>query len=199
MGVVAARVRPAADGSVEEVEVLAEGGKAPAQVVADVKSFLFARFGLSVDPERIRVARVQEARAMGIPGFRAQVARIGVHRRSGDVEVEVGLRRGPDLHVGRAAAPRVRAFLPRLAAAAALQAAQAAAGAGEVWEVKDITRLELAGIPALVVAVRCGGEGRKGLLLGTSVIDGDELEAATRAVLDAVNRRLATKLSQSSR
>jgi len=30
--------------------------------------------------------------------------------------------------------------------------------------------------------------------LGTSVIDGDELEAATRAVLDAVNRRLVRKV-----
>lgn len=191
VGVLAAHVRLAADGSVEEVEVLAEGSKAPVQVAGDVKSFLFARFGQSIDPQRIHVAKVATAQGMGIRELRLRIAGIGVRHHDEGVEVEVSLREGPRLHVGRARAPRARAALPHLAATATLDAARRVLGVRGAWEVEDVTRVELAGVSALVVAVRYAGRSQEGLLLGTSVIGADELEAGTRAVLDAINRRFA--------
>ena len=190
VGVVAARVRLAEDGSVEEVEVLAEGPRAPSQVVGDVKSLLYTRFGLAVDPECVVVARVAAGAGMKIREPRLRIARVGIRRDGDQVEVEVGLRQGQRLHVGRAAASRARASLPWLSAAATLNAARSILGGPGAWEVDDVTGVEVAGVRALVVAVRCAGGRRDGLLLGTSVILDGELEAGPRAVLDAINRRL---------
>ncbi|HEX6989790.1 MAG TPA: hypothetical protein VF282_10030 [Bacillota bacterium] len=192
VGVLAARVRMGADAAVEEVEVLAEGTKAPVQVAHDVKSLLFTRFGLSVDPERITVAKLAAADEMGLREVRLRIARLVVRHHDGQVEVEVGLREGSRLSTGRAAAPRARATVPWLVARATLDAAQAALCLGDRWRVEDVARVELAGVPAIVVAVRNAGGGRETLLLGASAIGKDELEAGARAVLDAINRRFVT-------
>ena len=189
LGVLAARVRMAPDGTIAEVDVLAEGNKAPAQIAADVKSFLFARFGLVVDLDRITVARVAAADEMGLREVRLRIAGFNVRHHDDEVQVEVGLREGARLHVGRAAAPRVRATVAWLAAQATLEAAQAALGVRGGWRIEDVTRVELAGARAMVVAVRHLGGDQEVLLLGTSLIGTDELEAGARAVLDAINRR----------
>lgn len=192
VGVLAARIRMGPGDAIDEIEILAEGSKAPIQVVGDVKSLLFARFGINVDPDRITVAKIEAGDEMGLRTVRLRISRIDVRHAEGEMQVEVVLSEGGRQHVGRAAAARLRATSYWLGAAAALNAVEAALGRRGGLRLQDATQVELAGERAVVVAIRQVRDDAEVTLLGVSLVLHSELEAGVRAALDAVNRRFGS-------
>lgn len=210
-GVRAASVVTGPDAVPTEVHVLASPGKPAKQVVRDVQSLALARYDIDIDHRIVSVVQieddsvgvdrppVQDAPATAAaPGDepdvdevpRPAVTAISVRTSGAEAEAVVVLSFAGDSFQGTATGPAAAQHRPRLVAQATLAALGTLLGVPA--EVDSATLVDAgASIVALVVLTvtvpRLGAQS----VSGSAVLRGDEADAVTRAVLDALNRRLA--------
>ena len=182
-------VRIAGQGdTVREVHVLGAPDKSAKQVVRDVQTLALARFGINIDRRVISVVQIGPDR-MGVEDDRPAI--MGIHEipEGTRTTVAVTLRWHNEEFVGTATGPAAPSARLRLVGEAALRAV-------EDIIVDDALALDAIGEPAigmrsLVVAIVVStGERGEEVAIGSALSHGDTSEAAVRAVLDALNRRI---------
>lgn len=183
-------VRVAADRDVvREVHVLASPDKAPKQVVRDVQTLALARFGVSIDRRAISVVQIGPE-AISLDDDRPVL--MGVHEipEGARTTVAVTLRWHTEEYVGTATGPAAPSARLRLVGEASLRAVEDILG-------DDALALDSIGAPGIgmrtvivAVVVATGTRGEE-VSVGSALSTGDDSEAAVRAVLDALNRRIS--------
>jgi hypothetical protein len=167
---------------IREVHVLAAPDKAAKQVVRDVQTLVLARFGIDLDRRIISVVQISPDR---IRTEEDRPAIIGVHEipEGARTTVAVTLRWHGEEYAGTATARL------RLVGEAALRAVERIVG-------DEALALDAVGAPAVgmrrvmvAVVVGTGPHGEE-ISVGSALSQGDDGEAAVRAVLDALNRRI---------
>lgn len=194
-GVRAARVVTTTGGRISEIHLVAEGGKAPKQLVRDVQTIALAKFDLRIDHRIVSVVHFgDDPIPVRTPPSRPDLATLswttdGV-RTTCRVEVDT-----PDgLVMGEAAGGATSRSRPRLAAAATLDALHNAkvVDVDTTLDVADVLLTDLSERRvALVMLVRLRDAAEE-LLLGSALVRSDEPEAVARATLNAFNHRLGT-------
>jgi hypothetical protein len=176
-------------GEIREVHVLAAPEKAAKQVVRDVQTLALARFGITIDRRAISVVQI------GPEQIRTEEDRpaiIGVHEipEGPRTTVVVTLRWHAEEYAGTAAGPAAPSARLRLVGEAALRAV-------EQIIVDEALALDAVGAPGIgmrkvivAVVVSTGPHGED-VVVGSAISEGDDSEAAVRAVLDALNRRIS--------
>jgi hypothetical protein len=177
-----------AEGRIDEVHVLASPVKAPKQVVRDVQTVALARYGISIDRSAISVVQIG-------PGTIAsdddRPAIMGVHEAPDGTRTTVTVTLGwhGEEYIGSAVGPAAASARLRLVGEAALRAIEQLLGG-------DALALDAIGHPAIgmrsavvAVVVATGSRGEE-VSVGSALSAGDDSEAAVRAVLDALNRRI---------
>jgi hypothetical protein len=182
-------VRVSGDRSrVREVHVLAAPDKAAKQVVRDVQTLALARFGIDLDRRVISVVQIADD-LIRVEDDRPAI--IGVHEipEGTRTTVAVTLRWHNDEYVGTATGPAAPSARLRLVGEATLRASEAIVA-------EDALALDAIGAPGIgmrtviiAVVVSTGTRGEE-VSVGSALSSGDDSEAAVRAVLDAVNRRI---------
>lgn len=186
-------------GRIAEVHVIAAPEKAAKQVVRDVQSLAMARYGTQIDRRVISVVQITPDKRLG-SASRDQVARAALLDLSEEpagtrTTLKVTLRYDDADHTGTATGPAVASARLRLIGEATINAVE------QTFDhMMPIALDSIAGMPvgsqrvvaAVVVSAAVGG--REDLSVGSALSTGDDGEAAVKAVLDALNRRLA-KLS----
>ncbi|MBO2522091.1 MAG: hypothetical protein CW345_09905 [Firmicutes bacterium] len=189
-GVVASRV-VTKDGAISEVHVLAHTGRSAKQIVRDVESVCAAQFGITLDHRKVSVAVIHSPEKAERPPLRRPVisgVRVETGGRRTRVHVTLGV--GDAVYEGSAESIGGAAHRVKVAAAAALDALQRYVGDGCRFELDDLVPFHLGGWDgylAGVVMVSAFGEEH---LVGSALVKIDPLDAAIRAALDAVNRRI---------
>jgi len=188
-GVVANRVVPDDKGGLSEIHVMASTKRAPKQIVRDIESLLFVKFGFRVDYRKISLVQLGEEQILPLGLSRLKL--ISVHCKAGTVgaeaEVQIGSPEG--LHVGSAEGEGIGEA--ELVAQATLNALQQVVGAKAELALQGVERFALGGRKIIVVQISYLFPAGEEILLGVSFIGGEgEIEASARAALDAVNRRL---------
>lgn len=118
------------------------------------------------------------------------ILRVDELTEEGRAEVSVALEWDGEEYVGEAVGEPAASQRPLLVVVAALRAMAAIAGESADFRPADVALIDAGGVPVAMVVVEDPEAARP--LVGTSVIEGDNHQiAAARAVLDAVNRRLA--------
>jgi hypothetical protein len=183
-------VRVAGKGSeVREVHVLAAPDKAAKQVVRDVQTLALARFGITLDRRVISVVHIGPERIS--VGEEDRPAIMGVHEipEGARTTVVVTLRWHGEEYVGTATGPAAPSARLRLVGEAALRAVEDIIG-------DEALALDAVGAPGIgmrkvivAVVVSTGTIGEE-VAVGSALSHGDDSEAAVRAVLDALNRRI---------
>lgn len=194
-GMVAVRLVPGFDRPVDELHALVVEDRSPKQVVRDVQSMLYTRFDLSIDHRVISVVQLAEddplANVEDATTPRVALTRVSITQSSADASVTVVVTDSDGVeHVGTVSSEVTAAGQRMAAGAATIQAVDAV--------IAPATSLTLAGLDQ----VRCGGtdvmlsviEVRAArtmlTLTGSAVVRRGEIDAAARAVLDALNRVL---------
>lgn len=188
-GVVANRVVPGDKGDLSEIHVMASTKRAPKQIVRDIESLLFVKFGFRVDYRKISLVQLGEEQILPLGLSRLKL--ISVHSQPGPVsaEAEVQIRSPEGLHVGLAEGEGVGEA--ELVAQATINALQQVVGAKSELALQGVQRFDLGERKIIVVQVSSLFPAGEETLLGVSFIGGEgEGEASARAALDAVNRRL---------
>lgn len=188
-------VRIVGDGEkVAEVHILAAPSKPPKQVVRDVQSLAMARYGANIDRRVISVV---------------QLAADALRNRTLERPALVGIREEPEGnrttmfvtlgwqngdHVGTATGPSAGSAKLRMIGEATLDALENIFIDPPPLSL-DTIGTSAVGMRTVVIAVVVGvTEREEELAVGSALSHGDDGDAAVRAVLDALNRRLPALL-----
>jgi hypothetical protein len=208
-GIRAASVVTSADARPTEVHVLAVPGKTPKQVVRDVQSVAMAQYDLDIDhrivsvvqiaddvevaggPESVAVSAEPATSAGGEDtGPRPALTSITVRRHEGESEVLVALAVGGAVFSGRAIGPALAAHQPRIVAEATLSALTELLGIPALVESAEVVPVGRRDVAVTVLTVTIPRLGEQ-VLCGSALVRDNVEDAVSRAVLAAVNRRLA--------
>ena len=178
----------------QEIHILATGDKPAKQLVRDVQSLAAAAYDLSIDH---RIVSVVETHENGGPQ-QAEAPRVVLNwlmmaSQGESGRIDVGLRWPTGETAGGAQASSAnRETRARAAAEAVAQALETT-----LLERKATVEIDSVGLPrvgstdAVLVKALFREKGSVTVLLGSALIEDDVASAAARALLDAVNRKLA--------
>lgn len=190
-GVVSARIRVRED---EAWEVHALVTEDTDSVRAQIRSALFAGFGVELDLDRINLVEV--AREGEPVGNRILFHSVNVYREGNRAEAQVELRRDGASFIGTASGPPIRHGLPRMVARATLEAIRQIAGEDLALELLAVELRRLGG-RRLVLSHLVLLRGREEThLTGSVLVTQDPYEAVVFSLLDALNRVIPTLESE---
>lgn len=187
-GVSSAGVVLNAAGEIAEIHILALPSRRPKQIVRDVESLLFVQFGIRVDYRRISLVQP------GPGGMAASPTRLrfisAVSCPESESQVQVTLRCGEERYEGVGARSGELGASARAAAEATLSAVQKALGRPVQLTAHEAQMVSADGQQVCLVVVRALTPHGEEHLTGSCIVTQDVLEAAAKAALDAINRRL---------
>jgi hypothetical protein len=192
-GVVSARVEASPDGDVEEVHVVARGGRKAKEIVRDVETLLKAKFDLEIDHRKISVARLGDPSKVAAqpetpPRMNFRGVSLHLSRDGGEAEVEI--LNGEQRCVGKATCRGPESAWSRLVAQAALDALSQILPAESFLELLDLTDITVAERDTVMVSIRFRRQRYSIDLMGCAAVEGDMQRSVVYAVLHAVNRFL---------
>jgi len=189
-GVTSAGVILDADGEIAEIHILASPFRRPKQIVRDTESLLFVQFGIRVDYRRISLVQVGSGEAAT---SRVRLRFISaVPCPEAEAQVQVTLRCGDERYEGTSSAGscELSGQSARAAADATLSAVQKALGRAVQLTAHEAQTVAADGQQVCLVIVRALTPRGEEHLTGSCMVAKSVFEAAAKATLDAINRRL---------
>lgn len=198
-GVLSCRVVLDQDGRISEVHILARRTRSAKQIVRDVESICQAQFGVAVDHKCISVAQIDDQENAVSPTSRLTPQGIHVSSSGSNLEVKVELV-GADgvAYEGVAGGAQSNVNRLRLVAMAALFAVEEYLRGLCNFILDDVVAFSIGRFEGVLVGITLvTDQGEEGLV-GSALVRRDTSEAVVKAVLNAVNRRVALINTQAS-
>lgn len=190
--VISARIVANETGEITEVHVLAGPNRGPKQVVRDIESAFMAQFGVQLDHKRISVAQLQDDDDRKIDvGLRPRLISVSLKTLSRHTESQVQLEIGDMNFEGNASGPTSTGNKLRIVMVATIKALEAYLKGTCSLVADNLAVVRLGDLQAVVVSVSLLTNLGEEKLVGTALVRNDDREAAVKATLSAVNRRLA--------
>ena len=191
-GVIRSTVVLGGDGRIAEVHVIAAPDRSPKRVVRDVESLLAARFGVRIDYRKISLVQLDPEDDTDSP-LRLCYADA---RLSGG-RITVVLKDDLRDYTGSGACPpdAVESVMVAATAEATLDAVQQAIAGTVRLKGRDAQVVDTQGDRVCLQIIEASTSRGEERLSGTCIVAGDMREAACKATLDALNRRIPAWLS----
>lgn len=214
-GIRAVSVVTGPDAVPTEIHVVASRSKGAKQVVRDVQSMALAAHDVDIDHRIVSVVqfddgddvlsappaviRLPDARMPGAPAeasvgadalARPSIASISIRTAGAEADASVVVSSDGASFEGRSIGPSSMSHRHTLVARATLDAVGELLGLPAEIEVATVTAMGSRFMAACVIQVAVPRVGEL-VLTGSALVRGDEADAVARAVLDALNRRLA--------
>ena len=174
---------------VREVHVLGDPGKPAKQIVRDVQTLAMARFGTNIDRRVISVVQLN-ADERPADAERPNLIRINESPNGSRTTITVTLGWQGHEHSGDAGGPSTGSARLRIVGEATLAAIEALTDGAAPLALDSIGAAAIGMRQVMVAVVVSAIAGEERVVVGSALSAGDEAEAAVRAVLDALNRRL---------
>jgi hypothetical protein len=196
-GVGSVRVVLDEQGEIGGIHALADASRQPKQVVHDFETVLLTKFGIDLDHRRISIAQIGDEPTKEIgPMPRLVIRGLELRSQAGMISIRVELADPAQSCTGTAEGPSSVTNRLRLVALATLDAVRGFTGGLVHYVLEDVRLERVARRDVVVVCVTLVGRRGEETLLGTCKAGRDESEAAIRATLAALNRRLGKLMSQ---
>ncbi len=205
-GIRAVSVVTGPDSVPTEIHIVANRSKGAKQVVRDVQSLALAAHGIDIDhrivsvvqfddgadnaPAVIRLPDTPEHTASSESVARPLIASISIRTAGSEADASVVVSTGDDSYEGRSIGPSTMSHRHTLVARATLDAVGELLGLPAEIEFATVTPMGTRRMAACVIQVAVPRVGEL-VLTGSALVRNDEADAVARAVLDALNRRLA--------
>lgn len=188
-GVISARVLTTGT-EIDEIHVLAPLDRTPKKIVRNIESLLLVTFGIRVDHRRISVVQTERKQTAEPMVARLRIEAIENltppdHRHG----VRVRVRAAETIITGMGYAREDESEL-HSSSRAVISAIEQMLNTAGVLALDHLQVLELRDRKVVIVIVNWLFSGQEELLAGASVARDDLVEAAARATLDAMNRKL---------
>lgn len=186
-------------GNLEAIHVLVGSERHPKRVVRDIETVLAAHADIRVDRRCISVAQLNNEQSHESDRLVLDTVQMKMQGDRADIVIEL-IHRG-ERYTGQSTGPNLPRQRLRTVGLATLQAVARATQQEFEFALDDITAVEIGeqqrAVIALVSALSLQQPG--GLFIGCAYIRRDEVEAAARATLAALNRKLEIYLEPSPR
>jgi hypothetical protein len=206
-GIRAVSVVTGPDSVPTEIHIVANRSKGAKQVVRDVQSLALAAHGIDIDhrivsvvqfddgednaPAVIRLPETPSSEGMSTESVpRPVIASISIRTAGSEADASVVVSTGDDAYEGRSIGPSTMSHRHTLVARATLDAVGELLGLPAEIEFATVTPMGTRRMAACVIQVAVPRVGEL-VLTGSALVRNDEADAVARAVLDALNRRLA--------
>ena len=211
-GIRAASVVTGPDAVPTEIHIVAGRAKGAKQVVRDVQSVAMAGYDIDIDHRIVSVVQfdddIDANNSDGAPAVirlpdapatdaahvdlapRPLIASITVRTAGTEADASVVVRTGDASYDGRSIGPSTMSHRHTLIARATLDAVSELLGLPAEVEFVLVSTMGARRMAACVIQVAVPGIGEL-VLTGSALVRSDEADAVARAVLDALNRRLA--------
>jgi hypothetical protein len=211
-GIRAASVVTGPDAVPTEIHIVASRSKGAKQVVRDVQSLAMASYDIDIDhrivsvvqfdddidglqsnddlPTVIRLPDPSPATTAADILPRPVIAAITIRTAGAEADASVVVRTGDAHYDGRSIGPSTMSHRHTLIARATLDAISELLGLPAEVEFVTVSTMGTRRMAACVIQVAVPGIGEL-VLTGSALVRSDEADAVARAVLDALNRRLA--------
>ena len=190
-GVLSARIR-ARDDEPWEVHAMVAEDAGPLR--AQIRSALFAGYGIDLDLDRIHLVEI--ASEVDAGGDRILFHSVNVYREGSRAEAQVELRRDGATFIGTAGGPAIRHGIARMVARATLGALRQIVGEELALELLALESRRLAGRRLMLSHLVLLRGREETHLTGSVLVTQDPFEAVVFSLLDAVNRVLPTLESE---
>jgi hypothetical protein len=211
-GIRAVSVVTGPDAVPTEIHIVASRGKGAKQVVRDVQSLAMASYDIDIDHRIVSVVQFDDdidvvsgelstvirlpetsnqlaaAQADIVP--RPVIAAITTRTAGAEADASVVVKTGDTSYDGRSIGPSTMSHRHALIARATLDALSELLGLPAEVEFVTVSTMGTRRMAACVIQVAVPGIGEL-VLTGSALVRSDEADAVARAVLDALNRRLA--------
>jgi hypothetical protein len=211
-GIRAVSVVTGPDAVPTEIHIVASRGKGAKQVVRDVQSLAMASYDIDIDHRIVSVVQFDDdidvvsgelstvirlpetsnqlaaAQADIVP--RPVIAAITTRTAGAEADASVVVKTGDTSYDGRSIGPSTMSHRHTLIARATLDALSELLGLPAEVEFVTVSTMGTRRMAACVIQVAVPGIGEL-VLTGSALVRSDEADAVARAVLDALNRRLA--------
>lgn len=195
-GVVSVKILTDSSGQVSEVHVLAASDRSPKQVVRDIESVFLVRYGIEIDHKKISVAQLSDKESFrgythnGNGYNRPRISGVTMLSVGRMVEAKVLLQIGQDHFEGSAAGPGTTGNRLRLVSQATLMSLEKCLEGAGNFLTEDVSVITVSGCQAVISSVTLMTNSGEERLIGAAFVNNDEREAAVKATLSAINRRL---------
>ena len=178
---------------ITEIHIIAASDKPSKQVARDVQSLAMARFGLPIDHRVISVVQISPQQLDLATAARAALRSINESPNGTRTTIEVTLRHDNEEHTGTATGPAVASARLRLIGDATIDAIERTFDTVPPIALDSITKSQVGARDVIVAVVATAGDrGAEDLNVGSALSPGSIDDAAVKAVLNALNRRLAS-------
>lgn len=183
-GITAARVL-SSDSDIDEIHIIAPSQRHPKKIVRDIESLLLVRFGIRIDHRRISVVQSENVQITYPTSARPLIRRVAQQADAISVDVQAGDQvirgsfpiRENDSPIECTSRALINAIEQMLNTPGLL-----ALDSAQVTTMHDQT--------IVLTLLRWSFAGQQEILVGATIARDDVLDAAARATLDAINRRL---------
>jgi hypothetical protein len=178
---------------IEEIHVLAEETRSPKQIVRDIETLFRVEYGLDLDHKKISVVQLRKEQR-NMSDKRLKFSAINLSMQGNRMEALVELTSAQKSCKGQKTGVLSRINRLRVTAEAALQAACGFLPEDCTVVLDDINIFSLGGKSIVCVVVTMVRGTQEDSLAGCALVSQDEKEAAVRAALSAINRKLSTDI-----
>jgi hypothetical protein len=212
-GIRAASVVTGPDAVPTEIHIVASRSKGAKQVVRDVQSLAMATYDIDIDHRIVSVVQFDDGidgliegqrlpAVITLPELQPQqpsepdilprpvIASISIRTAGAEADASVVVKTGNASYDGRSIGPSTMSHRHTLIARATLDAVTELLGLPSEVEFVTVSTMGTRRMAACVIQVAVPGIGEL-VLTGSALVRSDEADAVARAVLDALNRRLA--------
>jgi hypothetical protein len=207
-GIRAVSVVTGPDAIPTEIHIVASRNKGAKQVVRDVQSLAMASYDLDIDHRIVSVVQFDDGLDDGLPAIitlpdagqltqqaadimaRPVIASISIRTAEAEADASVTVRAGGASYEGRSIGPSTMSHRHTLIARATLDALSELLAIPSEIEFVTVSTMGTRRMAACVIQVAVPGLGEL-VLTGSALVRSDDADAVARAVLDALNRRLA--------
>ncbi len=189
-GVYAARVVYDPEHEVSEVHLVTSTERPPKSLVRDIETLVFVKHGVKIDYRKVSLVQLAEADLRRLPVARPEIRRV-VEENLGDLRrVGVEIQGAGRVVRGEATERADNPTAFHTAARATISCIEQLVGQQMDVRLDHAASLRLENREIAIVVLTCLVEDREESFVGASFVGTRQSEAAARATLDALNRRI---------
>ncbi len=198
-GIYASCVILDADRNLNEVHIVASDTRRPKQIVRDVETLLFVKHRIKIDYRKVSLVQLPDEKLLRIPVARPEIHEVTERVHGDEKHVQIVIQGAGKIAAGEAV-ERIDNPAPfRTAAKATITAIEKLLDRRIAVRLDDTATFRFGVREVLLVIVTCQIEDREETFVGASFVGARPFEAAARATLDALNRRIYNLTLQSPR
>ncbi len=173
-----------------EIHVLASTARAPKQLVRDIETIVYVKHGIRIDYRKISLVQLAEEDLLRLPVTRPEIRQIVEEDLGEQRRVRVEIQGGGHVVRGEACERADHPTTLQTAARATLSCIEQLVGHHMDVRLENATTLRLDVREIAIVVLTCMFQDREETFVGASLVGTRLADAAARATLDALNRRI---------